>query len=166
LTLTRNSDGKKIVSRTTDAVSAFGFSPNGKFFVLITQPSSGTFYLDLYSVPAGGIVGTASPLVTNPTSWGFSPDDDNSFFVVTSSTALNRSVDITIFSTQTGKSVMSRSVVDYSSAGPPPWTGEPDVTSNDNAANDNHQAGGWGFSPVMATLLSFLTRCLRPAVTS
>jgi len=148
LTLT-NSNGKKIVSDAGN-VSAFGFSPNGKFFVLITQPLPGTFYLDLYSVPAGGKVGTASPLVTNPTSWGFSPDGDNSFFVVTSSTALNTHVDITIYSTQTGKSVMTDSATDYSSFGPPPWTDEQDVKDNDsddNSSNANNQVGGWGFSP-------------------
>ena len=149
LTLKRNSDGKKIVTDANN-VSAFGFSSNGKFFVLITQPSPASFYLDLYSVSAGVRVGAGSPLVINPTSWGFSPDDNNSFFVVTSSTALNSYVDVTIYSSTTGNVVMSDSITDFSSFGPPPWTDEQDVDDNDsadNATNDNNQVGGWGFSP-------------------
>src|SRR5262249_41358846 len=78
------------------------------------------------------------------------PDANNNFFVVTSSTALNSHVDITIYSTQTGKVVMSDSITDFSSFGPPPWTNEQDVDDNDSddiASNDNNQVGGWGFSP-------------------
>src|SRR5262249_20612530 len=57
LTLTRNSDHRVIVNGVNN-VSAFGFSPNGKYFVLITIASSvpvPTFSLTLYSVPAGGL---------------------------------------------------------------------------------------------------------------
>jgi len=69
---------------------------------------------------------------------------------VTSSTALNTHVDITIYSTQTAHRVMTYSATDYSSFGPPPWTDEQDVKDNDsadNGSNANNQVGGWGFSP-------------------
>jgi len=133
-------------------VSAFGFSPNGQVFVLITYISSApqpTVYLTLYSVPAGGAVGT-SPLVTKPLSWGFSPDDDNRFLLVTSSDSLPTHVDVDIYDTHTGTHVMSDAVTGYSSVGAPAWTAEQDVEDNDSdddAANDNDQVGGWGFSP-------------------
>jgi probable HAF family extracellular repeat protein len=149
LTLTRNSDQKTIISGATN-ISAFGFSPNGKLFVLITQPSPGNFSLDLYSVPAGGRLNRTSPLTTNPLSWGFSPDDDNRYFLVTSSTSLLTHIDINIYDTQTGAAAMSYTVTGYSSFGPPPWSNEEDVEDNDsddNASNANNQVGGWGFSP-------------------
>jgi len=149
LTLTRNSDQKTIFSSATN-ISAFGFSPNGKLFVLITQPSPGNFALDLYSVPGGGRVNRTSPLTINPLSWGFSPDDDNRYFLVTSSTSLLTHIDINIYDTQTGAAAMSYTVTGYSSFGPPPWSNEEDVEDNDSddsASNDNNQVGGWGFSP-------------------
>jgi hypothetical protein len=71
----------------------------------------------------------------NPKSWGFSPDANNSFFVVTSSTALNSHVDIAIYSTQDRQVVMSDSITDFSSFGPPPWTDEQDVDDNDSDDN-------------------------------
>ena len=87
-------------------VSAFGFSPNGRFFVLITLSAANQVSLDLYSVQQGRLVSTGSPLVTNPLSWGFSPDDDNRFFLVASSNSLPTHVDLDIFRTGTGTKVM------------------------------------------------------------
>jgi hypothetical protein len=157
LTLTRNTDHKVIISAAAN-LSAFGFSPNGKLFVLITQPTPGNSSLDLYSIPEGGLVSKTSPLATNPLSWGFSPDDDNRYFLVTTSTNLPVFIDINIYDTQTGATAMSTSLTNYSAFGPPPWSKETDVTDNDsdddagndsddNAGNDNNQVGGWGFSP-------------------
>ncbi len=149
LTLTRNSDHKRIIDSAIN-VSAFGFSPNGKLFVLITQPSPTNFSLDLYSITAGGLVSRSSPLATNALSWGFSPDDDNRYFLVTGSTNLTTHIDISIYDTQTGFAAMSTSLTDFSSFGPPPWSNEEDVDSNDSdddASNSNSQVGGWGFSP-------------------
>jgi Big-like domain-containing protein len=148
LTLTRDSDNLTIVN-DVDGVSEFGFSPNGKYFVLLASQSTLTgpvFSLTLYSVPAGRAVGAATTL--NPLSWGFSPDADNRFFVVTSSESLPSYVDVQIFNTQTETRVMQTALSNYSSTGQPPkWTDQNDVKANDRAANDNDKVGGWGFSP-------------------
>ncbi|MBI3447301.1 MAG: SBBP repeat-containing protein [Acidobacteria bacterium] len=146
LTLTRNSDGKNIVTGATN-VSAFGFSPNGKYFVLITYVSSSTgplFSLTLYSVDAGGQVG---PEVQNPLSWGFSPDDDNEFFLVASSDGLSTHVDLNIYDAATGRQVMTERATAYTSFGNPPWTDKQNVKDNDTEDNNNDKVGGWGFSP-------------------
>ena len=161
LTLTRNSDSRAIVS-DVDHVSAFGFSPNGKYFVLITSQSTLTgpvLSLTLYSVPAAHAVGAASS-VTNPLSWGFSPDADNRFFVVTSSESLPTYVDVHIYDTQTETRVMQTPLTAYSSTGQPPeWTDQNDVEGNDHSANDNDKVGGWGFSPDGNTfVLSYKTK--------
>ncbi|HZP07028.1 MAG TPA: choice-of-anchor D domain-containing protein [Terracidiphilus sp.] len=146
LTLTRNSDHKTIISSETN-ISAFGFSPNGELFVLITQPQPGNFALNLYSIPTGGLVSRSNPLTTNPLSWGFSPDADNRYFVVTSSTSLPTHLDINIYDMQTGATAMSTTLTNYSSFGPPPWSDETDVDDNDGPSNADNQVGGWGFSP-------------------
>ena len=150
LTLTRNLPNHKIIIDSATNVSAFGFSPSGQLFVLITQPSPGTFYLDLYSIPAGGRLGSSSPLTINPLSWGFSPETDNRYFVVTDGPNLPAQLNMNIYDTQTGKAVMSYTVTGYSSFGPPPWSDETDVDDNDSdnaASNADNQVGGWGFSP-------------------
>jgi hypothetical protein len=147
LTLTSNSDPQKPIISGATNISAFGFSPNGKLFVLITQPSPGTFYLNLYSVPLEKLLGRSNPLAINPLSWGFSPDDDNRYFVVTTSTNLPAFVYINVYDTQTGATAMSTTLTNYSSFGPPPWSDETDVDNNDSASDANNQVGGWGFSP-------------------
>jgi hypothetical protein len=55
LTLRRNADNHVIINGAT-SVSAFGFSPNGKFFVLVTS-LSGSASLTLYSVERAAPVG-------------------------------------------------------------------------------------------------------------
>lgn len=146
LTLIRNSD-EKIILNGANNISAFGFSPNGKFFVLITQPSPGAFALDVYDVVNARLIAPGSPLATNPLSWGFSPDDDNRYFVVTTSTNLASFVLVDIYDTQTGTRVMEENVVGYSAVGNPEWTTEEDVDANDSDSSSNDQVGGWGFSP-------------------
>jgi hypothetical protein len=141
-TLTRNSDGHVIVNSASN-VFAFGFSPNGKFFVLITSPTS----LTLYSVDRAAAVGPRD--VSNPLSWGFSPDDDNRFFLVTTSTSVNTHAVIDIYDTGTGANVMEHSAL-YSAV--PAWTEESNVDTNTKAV------GGLGFSPDGHTfLLSYKT---------
>jgi probable HAF family extracellular repeat protein len=147
LTLTSNSDPQKPIISGATKISAFGFSPNGKLFVLLTQPSPGTFYLNLYSVPLEKLLGRSNPLAIDPLSWGFSPDDDNRYFVVTTSTNLPAFVDIDVYDTQNGATAMSTTLTSYSSFGPPPWSDETDVDNNDGASDANNQIGGWGFSP-------------------
>lgn len=158
LTLTRNTPDQKIIIDGATNLSAYGFSPNGKLFVLITQPSPGLFYLNLYSIPQGGLVSQTSPLATNALSWGFSPDDDNRYFLVTTSTSLPTHIDINIYDTQSGAAALSTSLTNYFLFGPPPWSDETDVEekdsdddasddSADTTGNDNNQVGGWGFSP-------------------
>jgi len=146
LTLTRNSDRRNIVTGATN-VSAFGFSPNGKYFVLITYVSSATgpvFSLTLYSVDAGGQVG---PEVQNPLSWGFSPDGDNQFFLVASSDGLSTHVDLNIYDAATGRQVMADRATAYTSFGNPPWADKKNVNDNDKDDSNNDHVGGWGFSP-------------------
>ena len=157
LTLTRNtSDHKRIIDSATN-LSDWGFSPNGKLFVLLTHPSAGHLSLDLYSVTTGERLGSG-PLVDNPLSWGFSPDDENKFFIVTSSTNVNTHVDLAIYDTSTGNNVMPISLPTIASVGNPAWTNEDDVKNNDSDDSGNRQGGGWGFSPDGNTfLLSYKT---------
>jgi len=146
-----------------DHVSAFGFSPNGKILVAITfdTVATGPYSVTLYSVPGGHLVGTTAPLVQNALSWGFSPDDDNRYFLVASSNSLPTFVDVDIFDTSTGTSVMDAVVLGYSAVGAPEWTKESDVDSNDTDDDDTNKddkAGGWGFGPDGRTfVLSYKT---------
>ena len=144
LTLTRN-DGTDIPV-DADKVSAFGFSPNGKLFVLIAQPFTDIYSLTLYSVSAGGRVGT-NPLVMDARSWGFSPDDDNRFLLVTSSANVNASVEVEIYDTQTGTRVMQEPITNYASFGAPAWTKEENIDVKDKDTSNTKLVGGLGFSP-------------------
>jgi hypothetical protein len=135
LTLRRNADNHIIINGATN-VSAFGFSPNGKFFVLVTSLSGPSFSLTLYSVERAAQVGARD--VLNARSWGFSPDPDNRYFMVTSSASLNTHAVIDIYDTRTGTNVMETTAV-YSAV--PAWT-------NESGLNDNSKSvGGMGFSP-------------------
>jgi hypothetical protein len=164
ITVTRNSDGRTVVPATSN-VSAFGFSPNGKFFVLITKQDSltgPTFSATLYSVEKPGLVGPSSPLVTNALSWGFSPDSDNQFFLVTSSDNVTTHVDVAVYDTGSGTRVMFEPAALNPAFGTAPaWEDEKDVEDNDtddDSKNDDKNIGGWGFSPDGKTfLLSFKT---------
>jgi hypothetical protein len=135
LTLRRNADNHIIVNGATN-VSAFGFSPNGKFFVLITSLAGPSFSLTLYSVDRAAPIGARD--VLNPLSWGFSPDDGNRYFMVTTSSAVNTHAVIDIFDTGTGAQVMEQTAV-YSTV--PAWTTESGLNANPKSV------GGMGFSP-------------------
>ena len=135
LTLRRNSDNHVIINGATN-VSAFGFSPNGKFFVLVTSLTGPAFSLTLYSVDLAAPIGARD--VLNARSWGFSPDSDNRYFMVTSSASLNTQALIDIYDTRTGRHVMEESAV-YSAV--PGWTDESGLN------NSSRSVGGMGFSP-------------------
>lgn len=135
LTLRRNSDNHVIINGATN-VSAFGFSPNGKFFVLITSLTGPAFSLTLYSVDLAAPIGARD--VLNARSWGFSPDADNRYFMVTTSASLNTHALVDIYDTRTGRHVMEESAV-YSTV--PAWTDESGLNNN------SRSVGGMGFSP-------------------
>jgi uncharacterized repeat protein (TIGR01451 family) len=152
LTLTTPGSTPKSLT-STGAVSAHGFSPNGKFFVLVTKVPQVS--LTLYSVDTKAAVGSIHDL-TSVLSWGFSPDDDNQFFLVTSSTNVNTQAIIDIYRTDTGARVVETTAN---------YTAVPDWTSSDSAIVQKASTsglGGWGFSPDGYTFLLSYTSSAGP----
>lgn len=142
LKLTRKDRTSTVIVPDTINPSAWGFSPNSKYFVLITKVqglSGANFYLSLYDIINNKKVIDS---IQNPGSWGFSPDSNNKYFILTTSTDILTHTDINIYDLKTEKIAVQTSAF-YSQ--PPPWTKKAGVA-------------GWGFSPDGNTfLLSYNT---------